>query len=473
MRMAVYRKVAILALIILSTTGLSNAQVKLRGNAPSYAGGELIFVKYSDYITQTEETLTKCAVDELGDFSCDLKVSETTFIFTQLGIYNAYLFVEPGKNYEIVLPENEPKTESQRLNPYFVETNLHIGIKNMEPNDINYLISTFDLTFNEQFDAIVKDAYARKKTTSIDSLRNELELIFEKYSNPFFSDYRTYRYGLLSQIALMQKSRSISNLYFQDKPIRYNNPAYMELFNLLYDKYFLFFARSNKGNAALTEVTNKRSYQRLNNTLAQDNVLKNDSLRELVILKGLHDGFFDDRFSRGALLAILDSLYSRTTIAENLMIAENIRQKVTRLLPGFVPSPFELYTVNDELVSLKQFEGKYVYINFCSTTSYSCLQEFPLLEKIHERYKDKLEIVTIAVDPDINDLKHFLGQNNYKWTFVHYGNKPEIIKDFDIRAYPTYFLVGPDKRLIMSPAQSPKENFEKTFFRILRSKGEI
>ena len=93
--------------------------------------------------------------------------------------------------------------------------------------------------------------------------------------------------------------------------------------------------------------------------------------------------------------------------------------------------------------------------------------------KIYEKYKDKLEIVTIAVDTDINDLKHFLGQNKYKWTFLHYGNKPDIVKDFDIRAYPTYFLVGPDKRLVISPAQSPNENFEQLFFKLLRSKGEI
>ncbi|MDD2548633.1 MAG: TlpA disulfide reductase family protein [Bacteroidales bacterium] len=471
--MAFFRRVTLLTLIVLSFTTLSNAQVKLSGNAPSYAGEVLTFCRYSDYITRTEEVLSKCTVDKSGNFNCDIKVNETTFIFSQLGIYYAYLFIEPGKKYEIVLPKHEPKTEAQRLNPYFVKTNLHIGIKNMQPNDLNYLISTFDLTFNEQFNIIVKNAYEGKKMESLDSLKNELEAIFKEYNNPFFNSYRTYRYGLLSQIALMQQSRSISSVYFQNKPIRYNNPAYMELFNLLYDKYFLFFARSNEGNAALTKVTNQRSYQQLNRTLSQDDLLKNDSLRELVILKGLHDGFFDDRFSRGALLTILDSLYSQTIIAENLMIAENIRQKVTRLLPGFVPSPFELYTVNDELVSLSKFEGKYVYLNFCTTTSYSCLQEFPLLEKIYEKYKDKLEIVTIAVDTDINDLKHFLGQNKYKWTFLHYGNKPDIVKDFDIRAYPTYFLVGPDKRLVISPAQSPNENFEQLFFKLLRSKGEI
>jgi thiol-disulfide isomerase/thioredoxin len=132
-----------------------------------------------------------------------------------------------------------------------------------------------------------------------------------------------------------------------------------------------------------------------------------------------------------------------------------------------------LYNLKGELVTPDQFEGKYVYLNFCTSSSYSCLQEFTILEKFYEKHKGRIEIVTISVDRDINDLKSFLKQTNYKWTFLHYGNKPEIIKDFDIRAYPTYFLIGPDRRLIMSPAPSPRENFEILFFNLLRSRGEI
>jgi thiol-disulfide isomerase/thioredoxin len=471
--MVFIKKIAIAAVLTFGFTLSLSAQVVLRGNAPSYAGQELVFYKFADLITQTEEVVAKCQIDENGDFSCNLRVDETTFVFNHLGIYRIYLFVEPGKNYQIVLPEYEPKTEAQRLNPFFREVDLHVGIANMEPNDLNYLISNFDLAFNENFDDIVKDAYARKQTISLDSLISNLEVRFSKYNHLFFNQYRTYRYGLLSQLALMQQSRSISNTYFANKPLLYNNPSYMELFNLLYDKYFLFFARSESGSTALNEVTNQRSFSRLKRTLAQDEVMSNDSLLEMVILKGLHDGFFDDRFSRGALLAILDSLYTQSTIAEHLLIAENIRSKVTRLLPGFVPAPFELYSNKGELIRLNQFEGKYIYLNFCTTTSYTCIQEFILLEQLYEKHNKRLEIVTISVDKDVNDLNLFLEQTNYSWTFLHYGNKPDIIKDFDIRAYPTYFLIGPDRRLVISPAPSPRENFEIQFFSILRSKGEI
>lgn len=471
--MPVQRFSTILLFSLLFSSNALLAQVKLFGNAPSYKGEELIFYSFSDMITQTEEELARCKVAADGKFSCELKIDETTYIFSHLGIYRAYMFVEPGQDYKIVLPPFEPKTESQRLNPFFREVDLHIGIENMKPNDLNYLISTFDLAFNENFDQIVMEAYSGVQTISLDSLIIRLEDIFSKHNQPFFNAYRKYRYGLLSQLSLMQQSRSISENYFQDKPILYNNPSYMELFNLLFDKYFLFISRSETGNAVFNNITGQRSYTNLKNTLAQDDVLKNDSLLELVILKGLHDGFFDDKFSRSALLAVLDSIYTTSKIAEHIMIAQNIRSKVTRLLAGFVPAPFELYDVNGNLFSLRNFEGKYVYLNFCSTSSYTCLQEFSLLEKLYEKHRKRLEIVTISVDRDINDLKNFLDQTHYNWTFLHYGNKPDIIKDFDVRAFPTYFLIGPDRRLITSPAPSPKENFEIQFFRLLRSRGEI
>jgi len=194
---------------------------------------------------------------------------------------------------------------------------------------------------------------------------------------------------------------------------------------------------------------------------------------EMVILKSLHDEFFSDNFSRSALLALLDSVYRTTKIPEHVIIAENIRNRITKLLPGFVPAPFSLMDVNGREVSLDKFKGKYVYLNFCTTTSYTCLKEFVQLEKISKQYRKHLEVVTISADDNIEDLKNFLKNSKYSWTFLHFGNKPEILKDYDIRVYPTYFLIGPDKKMILSPAPSPEEGFEHRFFQLLRSKGEL
>ncbi|QKG79202.1 TlpA family protein disulfide reductase [Tenuifilum thalassicum] len=442
------------------------------GTAPEYKGVEIIFYAYSDYITETEYEIGRCKVDKEGHFSAKLKVLETDFVFSHLGVYRIYFFAEPGKSYELVLPPREDKTEEQRLNPYFRESDLQVGIKNIGKDDINFLINAFDLRFNQDFDQIVQDAY-RGRQHNIDSLISKIESKFSNSGNPFFEAYREYRYGLLKQITFIKKSTATSNELFLNRPILYRNPAYMELFNLVYDKYFLFFSRTSRGNAIFDDISRYKSLTRLRKTLATDEVLSNDTLMEMVILKSLHDEFFSDNFSRSALLTILDSLYRSTKIPEHVVIAENIRNRITKLLPGFVPAPFTLKDVKGRDVSLDKFKGKYVYLNFCTTTSYTCLKEFVQLEKICKQYKKHLEVVTISADKDINDLKVFLDNTNYHWTFLHFGNKPEVLRDFDIRVYPTYFLIGPDRKMIMSPAPSPEEGFERRFFQLLRSRGEL
>ncbi len=472
MQKAIIKTFYLVCLLLLSPQ-LFAQPIVVSGVSKSYAGDEIVFYRYADLITMAEEEMGRCKVDKSGAYSCQIKTSETVYLFSHLGIYRIYFFAEPGKSYKLVLPQKESKSESQRLNPFFRETELFVGIANIDKNDLNYQINSFDLSFNEKFDVLIKDAYKGKTNVNFDSIIITLESRYAQYNNSYFNTYRYYRYGLLKQLTYIQKARSTSEQYFLNKPVKYNNMAFMELFNLVYDKYFIFFSRTEKGNAVFKNITQDKSYSALKKTLATDNVLSNDTLKELVILKGLHDGFFDDKFSRSALLIILDSLYFNSKIPEHLIIAENIRAKVTHLLAGFVPTPFELYNSKGKLVKLSDFEGKYVYLNFCTSSSYTCLQEFSLLQKLYEKHKQMLEIVTICVDNDKNDITNLLKNTGYEWTFLHYGNKPEIVKDFDIRAYPTYFLIGPDRKLVLSPAPSPQEDFEIKFFKILRSKGEI
>ncbi|MCB8963536.1 MAG: TlpA family protein disulfide reductase [Bacteroidales bacterium] len=463
----------LVSILIFSTAHINAQEATVQGNAPDYKGDEIVFYQHSDFITMAENEIGRCKVDSSGEFTCTLKILETTYVYSYLGIYRIYFFAEPSKKYSIVLPKKEVKTEAQRLNPFFRETDLQVGITNITKDDINYLINSFDLRFNENFDQIVINAYKGKRQTNLDSLINNLECNYTNSQSQYFNAYREYRYGLLKQITFYKKSTSVSNELFLNKPILYGNPAYMELFNLVYDKYFLFFSRTTSGNVIFKNISADRSISKLKETLAGNKILSNDTLMEMVILKGLYDEFFSDNFSRSALLTLLDSVYRTTKIPEHILIAENIRSKITKLLPGFVPNAFTLNDADGNPVSLNKFEGKYVYLNFCTTTSYSCLQEFPLLDKLYKKYGEHLEIVSVSADNDLNDLKSYLKSSGYKWTFLHYGNKPDIIKDFDIRAYPTYFLIGPDKRLIYSPAPSPRENFEMRFFQLLRDRGEI
>jgi hypothetical protein len=56
---------------------------------------------------------------------------------------------------------------------------------------------------------------------------------------------------------------------------------------------------------------------------------------------------------------------------------------------------------------------------------------------------------------------------------LHYGNQSSIIREYDIRAFPTYYLIDRNGKLAISPAPSPAEEFEARFFKLLREKGDL
>jgi peroxiredoxin len=247
----------------------------------------------------------------------------------------------------------------------------------------------------------------------------------------------------------------------------------MKLFDQVYEKYFTFFARSDAGKKIYDDINRLKSFSALLRTLSADSNISNDTLRELVILKSIYDEFYGMEFSRNGLLTILDSLVLTTRIPMNKVIGLNIKHKITRLQSGYDPPYFELFDADSNLVRLSDLKGKYVYLNFCTSSSYTCMNEYKLLNGIHQRHHQQLTIVTISTDPHESTFDQFKSRNDYNWIFLYYGHQPEIIKDYDIRAFPTYFLIGPDGKLIYSPAPSPSENFEIRLFEAMRARGDL
>jgi peroxiredoxin len=278
---------------------------------------------------------------------------------------------------------------------------------------------------------------------------------------------------MLKLLANRQRVQSLSDEYFNNHPVLYCNTAYADLFNQVFDKYFLFFGRTSQGQKLFNDVNEAASYQALRETLSANNNFSNDTLTELVILKQIHDEYYGSQFSRAGLLKILDTLVVSTRIAEHRRIAGIIRHKITRLQPGFEPPAFELLDTDGNLVRLSDYKGKYVYLNFCTCQSYACLNEFNMLAQLYQRHKDRIAIITISTDPMEEVLRKFLAKNKYDWKFLHYDKQPGILKEYDIRAFPTYFLIGPDGKLIHSPAASPAEYFEQRLFEVMKARGDL
>ncbi len=445
----------------------------ISGKDSTYAGVELEFLVLKNPITGKDSVLTTTTVLQDGSFSVDLDIQETLQVYLYPGIHKLYLFVEPGKEYHIKLPAFKAKTVSDQLNPYYKPFEADLVTEDINQNDLNILIRMFLDAYTPYYNKHLSRKFKDKGFEELDSDIEQMDKPFANSKNKFFNDFRAYKYGMLRFIAYQQKSKVVSETYFKGKPFLYANPAYIELFSMLYDKYFIHFTRADENKLLSKALTQEKTYQAVHQVLASDSVLYPDELLNMVLLKNLYEEFYDDNYSRSSLLEVLNSFIESVEDPVQNTIAREIREKVTKLLVGFKPPEFKLYDTDSNLVSLDSFKGKHVYLNFCSCFSYSCLNEFAMLESLYNRHKEYLTIISIVIDDDIATVRNFLEKSGYSWTFLHFGNQQEILEEYDIRAFPTYFLLDQEGKLVLSPAPSPAKGFEILLFKELKAKGVL
>jgi len=450
------------------------ATVIITGKSPDYAGDSLAFFSYSNMITFNEKEMASCLVSDIGDFECSFTLDEPRLIFSHLGVYNCFMYAEPGLVYEIRLPQKRQKSMADEANQFFEETSVHLALSVTgstggravpgKDEELNFLIHAFNDYFYPYYYKFAVNAYTDRvdQKELKDAIQN-LQNPFKDIRNPFFSDYMDYRIGLLNHYGNQVSSQRITEDFFLGKPVRYQNPAYMELFNEIFNDFFDQFNEKYPRRNLPVILNRDKDYSGLNEILVRDASLRNDSLRELILLKEFYEGFFEQKNIRSSMLQLLDSLQLNTSITLHRILVRDIMLEITKLLPGYSPPDFALYDHDSTLVHLSDFQGEYIYLSFCNSFSYYCIKEYEYLKILQQRLQGQVKIMTILVDDSFQNMQELKRNNNYPWTFLHFANQPQVIDDYDIQTYPSYFLIGPEGKLILSPAPSPAENFEATF----------
>jgi peroxiredoxin len=419
-------------LLFTCATLVAGAQhIGIQGIAPDYAGKTLHFCTYSDYITYTEDRVAQCAVDSAGRFSCADELPHEGMVFVRSGIYFIYFYALPGGTYTLHLPPYEAKSPADSLNPFYEELPIHAGVHATAAGDINRLM---------------------------------LEGDCRPVGNAAYEAYCRYREGMAKYQSVRQKVRALSVNYFRDQPVLYRNEAYMDLFNRIYGRYFEFAHRQDARLAAI--ISRQEGLAALKTFLLRDSTFHDNALLELVILKNLYDNFYTNIFQHEGLLALARELEAATPYSEHKHLAGNIIRRVTLLMPGYAPPPFELYDTEGTLRRLSDFRGKALYLVFCKVFNYSVINAFEKLFTLHNVYRDVVDVVIISVDEDAAQLKAFRDSERYRWHFLHYSRNPDILKQYDIKALPAYFLIDKEGKLLRSPAPSPLGDIEDAFVKL-------
>ena len=458
-----HKKQLILILLTFLIGNIFAQNVTIRGNAPTYANDEFIFRSYSDLITRAEITLSTCQVAENGDFTVSFPINETQQAFVDIGAFCGLIFLEPGMDYEIVLPPKREKTDADNINPFFQQDEFFIGVKNHTKKELNYLIADFNLRYNLYMDKNYIKILQLGYKANIAGQMAKLDSVYADVEIPYFIKYKEYKYAALKHLAYVRNNEAMQKKFFGNKSVEYKNIAYMNLFNNIFGNFLTLYSQTEKGKEIPVDIIEKRSFSILNKTVKDWGFLQNDSIIELVILKGLYDALHSRAYPEKAVLEVLDSVIVHSEIPESKLIAKNIMNSSNFLLAGFPAPDFKLIDTRNNDVSLNDLGDRFIYLSFCNLKSYTCQQELAMLKIFNEKYKDFFDIVTVSVDKDFEETKAFFKKHDYEWKLLSNKNYFKILKDYQIKAYPTYYLIGIDKKLKLAPAPSPNTDFEQRF----------
>jgi thiol-disulfide isomerase/thioredoxin len=441
--------------------------ITINGFAPAYKGKDITLFTYADYISNTEIPVSTQTVSDSGIFNFSFQSDNIKRVLLRSGKQKANMYVEANRNYKVYLPARD----TVRFVNANIEQSVDLTFAVTDTTEINALVIDYNQHF-EKFWAENYQYFVQKKSRArLDSFELQMQSCYAWLDKPYFKSYITYNIAELD-LNTFQSKTELAKKYIIGKPVLYDSYEYMSFFNKFFNHYLQSYALSKNGAALVEQINNKSNYEGCMNVLAGDKYLKNDTLRELVLIKGLSELYYVADFSRTNVQYILERIASTSKIVLHQSIAANIIRSFSKLQPGAPAPEFSLPDKSGKIVNLSDFKGKYVYLDFWATWCTPCLQEMKLISTLKKKYGDKIVFVSISTDDDTLLVKKFMVKNpKYDWVMLHYGKGKKVKDDYEIKSIPSYFLINPYGNFTQSPALRPTQSIEATFSDITKKKS--
>jgi peroxiredoxin len=105
---------------------------------------------------------------------------------------------------------------------------------------------------------------------------------------------------------------------------------------------------------------------------------------------------------------------------------------------------FALPDLNGRTISLEQFKGKVVFLDFWAPWCIPCKQELPELDKLYKTYrKDGFEVIGISIDSSEKNVAAFL-QKLPLSVYILIDAKNEVSDAYRVSSLPTGIIIGRD-----------------------------
>lgn len=116
-----------------------------------------------------------------------------------------------------------------------------------------------------------------------------------------------------------------------------------------------------------------------------------------------------------------------------------------------LPVVYELFSKTPINFSSKP----YILFDFWGTWCKPCIEGLPHLLSFYEKYKEKVQIISVANDSEEDKVRRFVEKNQMVWKHIFENrNNPEqnnnsLITQFNVDCYPSFILLNAERKIII------------------------
>lgn len=417
------------------------------------------------YDVYGKSSWTDNVIVENGKFEKYLPIDKPVIKMILYGSGLKNIFLQPGETLEISFDAAKMDSTLRFGGSLAVENSVLDSVTGR----LNRL--DFDYLFAQPLETV---AGYLDSTSNADRQYFE-KLISNKKTTPVFREYT---------LALIDYNSAYIRIYLGDykekRPEDYYdflNQLTLENNNLLdIPQYRIFLAqyidmKAKRRFSVLDTIKKRAPDAHFDESLQVIANLKNENIRAYSLFNVLNERLMDkglngfDKYYDYFQKNNTDSAYARQLRIEY--------EKKQQIAPGQPAPPFTLVDKNGQQVSLNDFKGKYVYIDFWLTTCPRSARQLPYWLKLNSDYKDdNVAFVSISVDEDktmwLNYVKEKKNVGTNLWSDKFWDS--EVFKDYQVYGTPTYVLIDKEGNIIDPVAAMPSSTeIRETFNRILKS----
>ncbi len=121
-----------------------------------------------------------------------------------------------------------------------------------------------------------------------------------------------------------------------------------------------------------------------------------------------------------------------------------------RSVIGATAPDFTMNDVNKKPVTLSDYKGKYVLLDFWASWCVPCRKDNPFLKAAYEKFKDKnFTIISVSVDQDSKSWKQAITKDQLHWTHISDLKSPNKVAElYGVQPIPDNFLIDPQGKII-------------------------